>query len=195
IVPVSVWKVAEQVKDDLSARAAETGVTVEIKKEGFAPTILADKDKLAEIFTNLVGNSLKFTKKGGKVTVSANKKGDVVEVSVTDTGVGIAAENISKLFKKYGKLNESYALTAPSTGTGLGLYITKQYLEKMGGVISVQSVFGQGTTFTFTLPVATGKELAQSEEPEESLPGVVLNPKLFKRAEMKKAGALLTSKS
>jgi len=180
IVPISVWKVAEQVKDDLSARAAEAGIDIIINKEGIAPPVLADKDKLAEMFTNLIGNALKFTKKGGKVIVAAGKVGGMVEVSVTDTGVGIAKENIGKLFKKYGKLSESYATMSPTTGTGLGLYITKQYAEKMRGSISVKSILGKGTTFTFSLPIATGKDLDKREEKEEQPTGVILNPKLAK---------------
>jgi signal transduction histidine kinase len=181
IVPVSVWKVAEQVKDDLSARAGEAGVEVIVKKDKLAPLVMSDKDKLAEIFTNLIGNALKFTRKGGKVTVDAQKTDNMVQVSVADTGVGIAKENIGKLFRKYGRLNESYATASASTGTGLGLYITKQYLEKMGGKISIESELGRGTTFTFSLPIATGKDLAKHEKEEEKPTGVILNPKLAKK--------------
>ena len=189
IIPVSIFKVAEQVKEDLKAKSAEAGIDVVINKDNIVPLVLSDKDKLIEIFTNLIGNSLKFTKKGGNITVSAEKKGDMVNVNVTDTGVGIATENIDKLFKKYGKLNESYATASPSTGTGLGLYITKQYLEKMGGSISVKSTLGKGTTFTFSLPVATGKELAPRERHEEQFQGVILNPKLIKQPDTEKTNS------
>ncbi|MEX0621804.1 MAG: ATP-binding protein [Candidatus Woykebacteria bacterium] len=180
ILPISIWKVAEEVKDELNARAAEAGVDIIIKKDTFAPLVMADRDKLTEIYTNLIGNSLKFTQSGGKVTVSAQKKGNVVEVYIADTGVGIAKENIGKLFKKYGKLNESYATVSSSTGTGLGLYITKQYLEKMDGYIKVESTLGRGTNFTFALPIATGKDLQKHAEEEEVPTGVFLNPKLAK---------------
>lgn len=183
IVPVSVYKIADQVKDDLSARSAESKVEVIVKKDALAPVVMADKDKLAEIFTNLVGNALKFTKPGGRVIVSATKVGDMVEVSVSDTGIGIARENIPKLFKKYGRLGESYATMSASISTGLGLYITKQYVEKMDGTISVKSTLGKGTTFTFSLPLATGRELASYHDDgkqEEQPIGVVLNPKIFR---------------
>jgi len=182
IVPVSVYKVADQVKDDLTARADEAGVKVVINKETVVPNVLADRDKLIEIFTNLVGNSLKFTKKGGEIAVAAKKTGNMVEVSVADTGVGISKENLPKLFKKYGKLGESYATVSPTTGTGLGLYITKQYLEKMDGYIKVDSVLGKGTTFTFALPMATGKELAHIEEDEDKPIGIVFNPEFLKQS-------------
>lgn len=180
IIPVSVWKVAEQVKDDLSAKAAEAGVEIIIKKDTFAPLVMSDKDKLIEIYTNLIGNALKFTKKGGEVTITAAKKANMVEIYVSDTGVGIAKENLDKLFKKYGKLNESYATVSSSTGTGLGLYITRQYLEKMGGKIGVDSIQGKGTTFTFSLPIAAGKDLLLHAKEEVQPSGIILNPKLAK---------------
>jgi signal transduction histidine kinase len=171
IVPVSIQKVLDQVTGDLSARSAEAGVEIKVAKDQIIPLVLADREKLAEIFTNLIGNALKFTRRGGKVTVSAQKAGNMVEVSVTDTGVGIAKEDIPKLFKKYGRIGESYATMTPSTGTGLGLYITKQYLEKMHGNISVKSTLGKGTTFSFSLPIATGV-IKETEEKKEVVPFV-----------------------
>ncbi|HEX7456762.1 MAG TPA: ATP-binding protein, partial [Candidatus Nanoarchaeia archaeon] len=176
IVPVSIQKVLDQVTGDLSARAGEAGIEIKVQKEQIIPLVSTDRDKLAEIFTNLIGNALKFTPKGGTVTVSAQKKGDVVETSVADTGVGISEENIGKLFKKYGKIDESYATMTPSTGTGLGLYITKQYLEKMNGNISVKSTVGKGTIFTFSLPIATGavKETEDKKEVAAFVPRRVI---------------------
>ena len=75
------------------------------------------------------------------------------------------------LFKKYGRIGESYATMAPSTGTGLGLYITKQYLEKMHGNIRVKSTLGKGTTFSFSLPIARGVT-KETEEKKEVVPFV-----------------------
>ncbi len=187
IIPVSVWKVAEQVKDELSARAAESGLELIIKKDNIVPLVMSDKDKLIEIFTNLIGNALKFTQKGGKITVSAQKAGTMAEIQVSDNGVGIDKKNLDKLFKKYGKLNESYATVSPSTGTGLGLYITRQYLEKMGGKIGVESTKGKGTTFTFSLPIAAGKDLQLHAKEEIQPSGVILNPKLAKDPKFQKA--------
>lgn len=187
IIPVSVWKVAEQVKDELSAKAAESKLEIVIKKDNIVPLLMSDRDKLIEIFTNLIGNALKFTPKGGKITVTAKKMGTMVEIQVSDTGVGIAKENIDKLFKKYGRLNESYATVSSSTGTGLGLYITRQYLEKMGGKIGIASILGKGTTFTFSLPIAAGKDLLLHEREEVQPSGVILNPKLAKDPRFLKA--------
>jgi signal transduction histidine kinase len=176
IVPASIPKVLDQVVGELSAKAAETGVEIKTTKEAVIPLVLVDRDKLAEIFTNLIGNALKFTSKGGAVTVTSQKSGGMVETSVTDTGIGISKENIEKLFKKYGKLNESYATVSPSTGTGLGLYITKQYLEKMHGTVSVKSTLGKGTTFTFSLPIAKGvtKETEEKKEVAAFVPKSII---------------------
>jgi len=165
IGPTSIYKAADQVISDLSIRAQENGINLKINKEPVLPLVSADAGKLAEIFQNLIGNALKFTPKGGSVTVDAAKKDNMVNVNVSDTGVGISKENITKLFTKFGRVGESYSTVAPVAGTGLGLYITKLYLEKMGGKILVESTFGKGATFTFSLPVATGtKETIQERE-------------------------------
>ena len=161
---VSPYKVIDMVLSDLLAKAGELGVALMAEKENIVPLVKADRNKLAEILMNLAGNSLKFTPKGGKVTISAKKLGGMVNVSIADTGVGISKENMTKLFAKFGRIESSYATAgqAASTGTGLGLWISKNYVEKMGGKIWVNSELGKGTTFTFSLPVATG---AKEETP------------------------------
>jgi len=161
---VSPYKVIDMVLSDLSAKAGELAVNLTAEKENIVPLVKTDRNKLAEILMNLAGNSLKFTPKGGKVTISAKKVDDMVNISVADTGVGISKENMTRLFAKFGRIESSYATAgqAASTGTGLGLWISKNYVEKMGGKIWVNSELGKGTTFTFSLPVATG---AKEETP------------------------------
>jgi signal transduction histidine kinase len=95
--------------------------------------------------------------------VSAKKTDGLVEVSVKDTGVGISKENIQKLFTKFGRIADSYATVAQATSTGLGLYITKNYIEKMGGQIWVESELGKGTTFIFSLPISQQQEEVKKE--------------------------------
>lgn len=122
------------------------------------PKVFADPDKLRQVLLNIVGNSLKFTPSGGSITLDFFSDGKVVEISVKDTGVGIAQEDISRLFQKFGKLDNSYVATATSGGTGLGLYISKKIIELMHGTIRVSSEgIGKGATFTVTVPVATPK--------------------------------------
>jgi signal transduction histidine kinase len=174
---VSPYKVIDMVLSDLLAKAGELGVALTAEKENIVPLVKTDRNKLAEILMNLAGNSLKFTPKGGKVTISAKKVDDMVTISVADNGVGISKENIPALFAKFGRIESSYAAAGQnaSTGTGLGLWISKNYIEKMGGKIWVNSELGKGTTFTFSLPIATGaKEETPVNEDDKFVPRKVI---------------------
>lgn len=118
------------------------------------PNILGftDKSKLNEIVTNLLGNSLKFTKKG-EITVFVLDDQQNILIKIVDTGTGVSKEDQKRLFKKFERLDSSYQTVAESGGTGLGLYITKQYVEKMRGNIGMESAgVGKGSTFWFTVP-------------------------------------------
>ncbi len=110
-----------------------------------------DKAKIARVLDNLLNNAIKFSKNGTKVSLRAVKKQDLVEISIIDQGLGIRSDEIKNLFKEYGKTS-----TRPTNGessTGLGLFICKQIIEAHEGKIWAHSELGQGTTFTFTLPI------------------------------------------
>jgi signal transduction histidine kinase len=114
------------------------------------PVIRTDRDKLKHILQNLINNALKFTE-AGHVTVSAHLAGlNRVELSVADTGVGIAAEDLPLVFEKFLQLDASK--TRSQGGVGLGLHIVKTFSEVLGGTVQVTSQPGEGTTFTVTLP-------------------------------------------
>lgn len=140
------------VKSEFSARSTEKHLT--LKSETIPLTIKADKDKIMQIFENLVGNSFKFTPPGGKITIHTVAKDKFAEISIVDNGKGIAEEDVPKLFAKFGRLDNNSMTTTPESGTGLGLYITKQFVELHGGQVTVNSKVGEGTTFTFTIPLA-----------------------------------------
>lgn len=128
------------------------------------PKAFADPEKLRQVFLNLVGNSLKFTPDGGKITFDFFSDGQVVEVSIADTGVGISKEDIGRLFHKFGRLDNSYTASATSGGTGLGLYISKKLVELMHGKIWAQSEgLNKGTTFIVAVPIATPEVLRNKE--------------------------------
>ncbi len=110
----------------------------------------ADVDRLKEVFTNLVSNAVKYTPEGGKVTVEVKKEGSFAKVLVSDNGIGIGEEEQKHLFEKFYRVSNEK--TEAVKGSGLGLFIAKQLVEKMGGEIGVISTVGQGTTFYFTLP-------------------------------------------
>lgn len=111
----------------------------------------ADQNMIDTALRNLVSNAIKFTDKGGSITVSATEDEEVIEVAVSDTGTGIKAEDLDKLFHidvKYSQVG-----TSGEQGTGLGLILCKELIEKNGGNIWVESEVGKGTTFRFTVPV------------------------------------------
>ena len=116
--------------------------------------VKADKNKTKEILINLIGNSLKFTKKGG-ITVSCQRKDNFIETVVTDTGIGISRKNQFLLFKKFQQAEDNIYTRDVTQGTGLGLYISRLMVNGMGGEISLlNSTPLKGSSFSFTLPIA-----------------------------------------
>lgn len=117
--------------------------------------LFADKQMMITVFRNFISNSIKFTNEGGIIKIIAAKNDSKIKISVEDTGVGIAKERIEKLFNIYGQ--ESTFGTKSEKGTGLGLIICKEFVEKNGGKIQVKSEIGKGTTFTVILPIGNEK--------------------------------------
>lgn len=117
------------------------------------PKVFVDRDKLIQIITNLIGNAAKFTPENGLVVVTTVHKGQEMEFSVADTGTGIARENLSKVFGKFEQFGR--AAGGGAKGTGLGLAISKGLVEMHGGRMWIESEFGKGTKFTFSLPYHT----------------------------------------
>jgi signal transduction histidine kinase len=133
-------------------RDAQTkGVAVRIHVDVHADQVVADPDRIEQAIENLVGNALRHTPAGGTITLSAAQAEGAATLSVSDTGAGIAAEHLPHVFERFYKVDASRA--AESTGSGLGLSITKAIVERHGGTIRVASQPGQ-TTFTVVLPQA-----------------------------------------
>lgn len=107
-----------------------------------------DEDKLQQILTNLIDNACKYSPSGATVKVLSELSEDDVLIKIRDEGVGIKEEDFDKLFKKFSRLENH--LTSTTQGNGLGLYITKQLVETLGGKITFESEFGKGTTFKIT---------------------------------------------
>jgi signal transduction histidine kinase/CheY-like chemotaxis protein len=122
-----------------------------------SPRLKGDSTKLKEILTNLLNNAVKFTGQGGAIAVEVKKldntrdKRSLIEFRVSDTGIGMSQAQLKKIFQPFAQADSS--VTRKYGGTGLGLTITKEYVELMGGKLSVESEEGVGTTFTFTLPL------------------------------------------
>lgn len=145
-------------KELLDSVLSEQGESIKQRKQTLQKDYIADKlsvevdhDYMRMALTNIVSNASKYTKTGGKVMVSVSATDKEVHIGITDTGVGIAANDKEKLFKKFSRIDNE--LSTVVGGNGLGLYLTKQVVDLHGGNIDVQSKPGKGTTFTVTLPL------------------------------------------
>ena len=146
---INMENLIKETKNNLGILSEKKGLKL-IVDVGKIPDVLADEMRIREILNNLISNSIKFTEKGW-VKVSAEKKDKHVVISVTDTGIGIPEDKIKNLFQKFYQVDSS--IGRRFGGTGLGLAITKQLIELQGGKIKVQSTYGKGSTFSFTLPI------------------------------------------
>jgi len=133
----------------IKEKAAKHNVLIEKEFDPDLDFIDADKQRFKQVLFNLLSNALKFSKKeGGTITVAAKKEGDMAQISVSDTGIGIKKEDIGKLFREFGQVSsEKYE------GTGLGLAISKKLVELHCGKIWAESKYGEGSIFTFLLPL------------------------------------------
>ncbi|MEX0803672.1 MAG: HAMP domain-containing sensor histidine kinase [Candidatus Binatia bacterium] len=150
---MSLGGLVHEVVETLKPIAAEKPIELEVTT--LEPSILvwADRDKVTQVLTNLIGNAIKFTPPHGRVTVSSiNKNADWVRVSVSDTGPGIAASERERIFDKFYQVVENGG--PKPKGTGLGLAISRALVELHGGRIWVESEMNRGSTFNFTLPVS-----------------------------------------
>jgi len=145
---INISELVSKATQVASLPAGEKGIRIEVACNETV-TAFADYDTLLTIIRNLLSNAIKFTPSGGKIFVKASSDNQKVTIQVTDTGVGIAPENLSNLFRLDGFTTKG---TNSESGTGLGLMLCKEFVEANGGNISVASTLGIGTTFTITLP-------------------------------------------
>ena len=134
------------------------------------PAVLGDPDRIAQVVMNLISNALKYTPSGGKIMVRLIAEESQLALKVSDTGIGIASEDRARLFSKFFRADNS--TTRSIGGTGLGLAISKAIIERLGGRIWVESTPSVGSTFTVTLPLATGEpqEVASENAPRSNGP-------------------------
>jgi len=135
-------------------RAQRHGIRLSLSTDPALGAFRGDERKFKQIMLNLLSNAVKFTPEGGSVAVAARPFDSALEVSVADTGVGIAAEDQETVFEEFKQVGRDY--TRKAEGTGLGLALTKRFVELHGGSIRLQSAPGKGSTFTFTLPIRHG---------------------------------------
>lgn len=162
--PFDILDLVCDVVDEVKLKADEKLLKLQVIDEKL-PLIFGDPDKVHQILLNLIGNSIKFTSPNGVISVSFFPDGQSVDVSIKDTGVGLAHEDLSKLFHKFSRLDSSYVSIGSSGGTGLGLYISKSLIDLMHGKIwAVSDGVDKGTTITFSLPIATEDLIKMKEK-------------------------------
>ncbi|MDD3448734.1 MAG: response regulator, partial [Gammaproteobacteria bacterium] len=154
IRPVALLPIIEQVIEANQAYATQYGVHIVLESAEEGLSVLADPDRLSQVFTNLLSNAAKFSPQGGAVNVAVAENAGEVRIAITDAGAGIPEEFRPHVFEKFSQADASD--TRRSGGTGLGLSIAKAIVERLGGRIDFESVPGAGTTFTVDLPLWSG---------------------------------------
>jgi signal transduction histidine kinase len=146
--------------------ADKKNIKIEIDMDSQLTSIRADEDKFIQIMYNLVDNAIKFSYENSLVKIGARKKGDLVEITVKDSGIGIKTEDQKKLFKPFSQV-DSFSFKI-SQGTGLGLALVKQIVHLHDGYIWFRSNPGEGSTFAFTIPINNDKGNSGSIELDQN---------------------------
>lgn len=165
--PVEMVGLVKQISDDYLVRAKEAKITLNFgsddpvtnsdsRRINQVAYSFVDTNFLREILDNIIDNAIKYTPEGGSIYINVRGDNDRVLINVTDTGIGISAEDLSHIFQKFYRADNSDTRTIG--GTGLGLYLVKQRTEAMGGKVWAESAFGEGSTFYISLPRLTSEE-------------------------------------
>lgn len=150
-VPLRTGDLIRATAERLRPQVESKGIALRVDVSPDAPAVLADREQIERVITNLVTNAVRYTPRGGEIQIAAAPRHNhVLAISVSDTGRGIPHEYLPRIFDKFVQVPN-----APSGGVGLGLAISERIVEAHGGQIGVQSELGRGSTFTFTLPVAS----------------------------------------
>jgi signal transduction histidine kinase len=151
--PLLVEEVVRKVVELMEGEVQAKGISLSTTFHASLPPILGDKDNLEGVFTNLVSNAIKYTPEGGTVSIETCAEGDYVKTVIKDTGIGISAEDMPRIFDKFYRIKSEK--TRGIVGTGLGLAIVKNIVDAHLGSISVESKEGKGTGVTVLLPKKT----------------------------------------
>ncbi|MCY4624884.1 MAG: ATP-binding protein [Chloroflexi bacterium] len=149
-VPMQIAPVMEEAIGRFRVAAAQKGVRLEHVEPPHLPAVLANEGRIGQVLVNLLENALKWTEAGGRIRLSVEEEAKAVRVLVQDTGVGIASEDLPHVFERFYKVDRARR----DGGTGLGLAIVKHIVQLYGGEVSADSRLGEGSTFTFTVPLA-----------------------------------------
>ncbi len=148
----AVESIIKRIVSGLNKQAKNKLIKIRVDIPEDISDILADEARIAQVLLNLIDNAVKYTQEGGEVCISAKKQNKFIRIDVSDTGVGIPEKDLPRLFERFYRVDK--ARSRELGGTGLGLSIVKHIVSAHHGEVSVQSVLGQGSTFSFTIPKA-----------------------------------------
>ncbi|OGY25691.1 MAG: hypothetical protein A2Z11_04545 [Candidatus Woykebacteria bacterium RBG_16_43_9] len=148
--PVKLDFLISTALNEIRVQAEQKGLRVELTPVSPQPNIMADEDRIKQIFVNIIDNAVKYTKEGS-VTINQRVEGETIRTFVNDTGIGMSPEARENLFEKFYRIKNDDTKNIP--GSGLGLWITKQIVERMKGKIFVDSIEGKGSQFTIVFPI------------------------------------------
>jgi signal transduction histidine kinase len=149
--PTAAKELLETALQTLRPLVDDAGIELRMDVPAELPDVNADRERVGQVISNLVGNAIKFTTRGGRITVSATQEDGLLRVAVNDTGSGISPDQLPNIFDRFWQTTQS---TIRSRGAGLGLPIARGIVQAHGGRLWAESEFGKGSTFFFTLPVA-----------------------------------------
>jgi signal transduction histidine kinase len=154
--PLDLMPLIQEVARALRPQTARKGQWLTLELAEALPAVVGDADRIRQILTNLLSNALKYTPAGGRITITARENAGCVRVAVQDTGIGLTRHEQAQLFTPF--FRAQHETTQRAGGMGLGLAITRALVELHGGAMTVTSVPGQGSTFSFTLPTPQAPE-------------------------------------
>ncbi len=161
--PVRPLDVVGPAVERLRMQAERGDIELIVDVSDSLPLVMADPERAQQVVTNLVHNGIKYTPEGGSVRVQASQEGDMVRVTVRDSGIGIAVEDLERVFERFFKADRSRAYG----GTGLGLSISSHLVQAHGGEIWVDSAEGEWSEFGFSLPIAIEVPTSENEHEAE----------------------------
>jgi len=158
----NIGKLAKYMVGSVESWAEGRGIDITCVVDKNLPTIYLDREKMEKVFLNLLSNAIKFTEKGGRIKVRVDKHDSQVDVSISDTGIGIPEDAKEKIFDRFAQVDGS--ASRRYEGTGIGLALVKEFVQLHGGKVWVDSKLGEGSTFTFEIPL--GKDHFDPQQAE-----------------------------
>ncbi|MFQ5888166.1 MAG: sensor histidine kinase, partial [Candidatus Hydrothermarchaeales archaeon] len=150
--PLNLAHITTVAYSSLKPQAQRRNIKIKPRLKEDLPLVRGDYDKIVHVLGNLIHNAIKFNKEGGEVIIDAKEKRGMVEICVTDTGIGIPKDKLDKIFERLYQVDSSTSRSYE--GVGMGLAMAKDIVEAHGGRITVESEVGKGSSFCFTLPIA-----------------------------------------